>query len=112
MDLMIFFHSISRHGNAWSHKRVYRIYCLLKLNFHRKGKLRLPVRNPTPLTTPEALDQSWFIDFIHDSLAIEIDLNIPAQRVVHVLGRIVANHDYPLKLQMDNCPEFISLVLA
>lgn len=30
-------------------------------------------------------------------LAIEIDLNIPAQRVLWVLDRIVANRGYPLR---------------
>ena len=49
---------LSRQGHVWNHKRVHRIYCLLKLNFRRKGKQRLPVRNPAPLATPEALNQS------------------------------------------------------
>ncbi len=82
--------------------------------------------------TPEALNQSWSIDFMHDALvcgrrfrtfnvvddfnrealAIEIDLNIPAQRVVRVLDRIVANRGYPLKMRMDNGPELISQALA
>ncbi|CAM6616530.1 Integrase core domain-containing protein [Enterobacter intestinihominis] len=82
--------------------------------------------------TPEALNQSWSIDFMHDALvcrrrfrtfnvvddfnrealAIEFDLNIPAQRVVRVLDRIVANREYPLKLRMDNDPELISLTIA
>lgn len=126
------FQVLRRQGNAWNHKRVHRIYCLLKLNFRRKGKQRLPVRNPTPLATPEALNQSWSVDFMHDALvcgrrfrtfnvvddfnrealAIEIDLNIPAQRVVRVLDRIVANRGYPLKLRMDNGPELISLTLV
>ncbi|HFP8700959.1 TPA: IS3 family transposase [Raoultella planticola] len=121
-----------RQGSAWNHKRVHRIYCVLKLNFRRKGKQRLPVRNPVPLATPEALNQSWLIDFMHDALvcgrrfrtfnvvddfnrealAIEIDLNIPAQQVVRVLDRIVANRGYPLKMRMDNGPELVSLVLA
>ena len=94
---------------------------MLKLNFRRKGKHRLPLRNPAPLATPEAMNQSWSIYFMHDTLvcgrrfrtfnvvddfnrealAIEIDLNIPAQRVVRVLGRIVANRGYPLKMRMD-----------
>lgn len=126
------FQVLRRQGYAWNHKRVHRIYCLLKLNFRRKGKQRLPVRNPAPLATPEALNQSWSIDFMHDALvcgrrfrtfnvvddfnrealAIEIDLNIPAQRVVRVLDRIVANRGYPLKMRMDNGPELVSLVLA
>ncbi|MEB7861652.1 integrase core domain-containing protein [Raoultella ornithinolytica] len=106
------FQVLRRQGNIWNHKRVHRIYCLLKLNFRRKGKQRLPVRNPAPLTTPEAMNQSWSIDFMHDALAIEIDLNIPAQRVVRVLDRIVANRGYPLKMRMDNGPELVSLALA
>lgn len=47
-----------------------------------------------------------------EALAIEIDLNIPAQRVVRVLDKIVANRGYPLKLRMDNGPERVSLTLA
>ena len=126
------FQVLRRQGNAWNHKRAHRIYCLLKLNFRRKGKQRLPVRNPAPLAMPEALNQSWSIYFMHDALvcgwrfrtfnvvddfnrealAIEIDLNIPAQRVVRVLDRVVANRGYPLKMRMDNGPELISLTLA
>ncbi|HGV3492114.1 IS3 family transposase [Klebsiella quasipneumoniae] len=126
------FQVLRRQGKSWNHKRVHRIYCLLKLNFRRKGKQRLPVRNPVPLVTPEAMNQSWSIDFMHDALvcgrrlrtfnvvddfnrealAIEFDLNIPAQRVVRVLDRIVANRGYPLKMRMDNGPELVSLTLA
>ncbi|AJJ03277.1 HTH-like domain protein [Yersinia pseudotuberculosis IP 32953] len=96
------FQILRRQSQRWSHKQVHRIYCLLKLNFRRKGEQRLPVRNPASLATPEQLNQSWSIDFMHDALvcgrrfrtfnvvddfnrealAIEIDLNIPAQRVV------------------------------
>lgn len=89
---------------------MHRIYCLLKLNFRRKGKQRLPVRNLSPLAKPEALDQSWSVDFMLDALvcghrfrtfnavddfncealSIENDLNLPALRVVRVLDRIAA----------------------
>lgn len=62
------FQVLRRQGNAWNHKRVHRIYCLLKLNYRRKGKQRLPVSNPAPLATPEAMNQSWSIDFMHDVL--------------------------------------------
>lgn len=54
--------------NAWNHKRVHRIYCLLKLNFRRKGKQRRPLRNPVTLATPGAVNQSWSINFMHDAL--------------------------------------------
>lgn len=51
-------------------------------------------------------------DFNREAPAIEIDPNIPAQWVVRVLDRIVANRGYPLKLQMDNGMEQVSLTLA
>ncbi|HCT9736638.1 IS3 family transposase [Morganella morganii] len=126
------FRILRRQGYSWNHKRIHRIYCLLKLNFRRKGKQRLPVRNPSPLATPEALNQGWSVDFMNDALvcdhrfrtfnvvddfnrealSIEIDLNLPALRVLRVLDRIAANRGYPAMLRMDNGPEFISLALA
>ncbi|MGQ7122743.1 integrase core domain-containing protein, partial [Escherichia sp. HC-CC4] len=51
-------------------------------------------------------------DFNREALSIEIDLNLPAQRVVRVLDKIAANRGYPVMLRMDNGPEFISLALA
>lgn len=126
------FQVLRRQGYHWDHKRIHLIYCLLKLNFCRKGKQHLPVRNPLPLATQEALNQSGSVDFIHDALicgrrfrtfnvvddfnrevlSIETDLNLPARRVVSVLDRIAANRGYPVRLRMANGPEFISLTLA
>jgi putative transposase len=56
----------TRQDNVWNHKRAYRIYCLLKLHFRHKGKQGLPVR--TSWATPETLNQSGAIDFMHDAL--------------------------------------------
>lgn len=51
-------------------------------------------------------------DFNREALAIEIDLSLPAARVIRVLERVVAWRGYPKKLRMDNGPEFISTALA
>lgn len=51
-------------------------------------------------------------DFNRKVLSIEIDLNLPAQLIALVLGRIAANRGYPVMLRMYNGPEFISLMLA
>ncbi len=51
-------------------------------------------------------------DFNREALAIEIDLNLPAPRVIRVLERIISWRGCPVKLRMDNGPEFISSILA
>ncbi|PJE79339.1 hypothetical protein CI610_01691 [invertebrate metagenome] len=51
-------------------------------------------------------------DFNREALAIEIDLGLPAARVIRVLERIIDQRGYPIKLRMDNGPEFISTALA
>ena len=51
-------------------------------------------------------------DFNREALAIVIDFNLPAARVVRELDQIAAVRGYPLKLRLDNGPEFIALALA
>jgi putative transposase len=51
-------------------------------------------------------------DFNREVLAIEVDFNLPAARVVRTLERIAAERGYPLKLRLDNGPELVSVALA
>jgi putative transposase len=126
------FRRLRRLGQAWNHKRVYRVYCALKLNKRRKGKRRLPTRNPAPLQVTQTMNECWSADFMSDALwdgprfrtfnvvddfnrealTIVIDFNLPAARVVRELDQIAAVRGYPLKLRLDNGPEFIALALA
>lgn len=126
------FKRMRRLGYGWNHKRVYRVYCALKLNKRRKGKRRLPNRSPAPLQASQTMNECWSADFMSDALwgdrrfrtfnvvddfnrellAIEVDFNLPAARVVRTLDRIAATRGYPLKLRLDNGPEFISVTLA
>jgi putative transposase len=126
------FQIIRRRGLAWNHKRVWRVYCLMRLNRRRRGKKRLPHRHPMPLVAGNQINSSWSIDFMSDALwdgrrfrtfnviddfsrealAVEVDLNLPATRVIRTLERVAARRGYPAKLRLDNGPEFVALALA
>jgi len=51
-------------------------------------------------------------DHNREALGIEIDLNLPAPRIIRVLDQIAEIRGYPNKLRLDNGPEMISLALA
>lgn len=56
------FSYLRRDGRNWNHKKVYRVYKLLKFNKKRKGKRRLPVRVRQPLTQQTQINHSWSVD--------------------------------------------------
>jgi putative transposase len=41
-------------------------------------------------------------DFNREALAIEVDFNLPAPRIVRTLDRIATERGYPGKLRLDN----------
>ncbi len=121
------FRRLRRMGHRWNHKRVYRVYCLLKLNIRRRTKKRIPTRDPMPLSVPEAPNLVWSTDFMSDSLysgmryrtfnvlddfnreilAIEIDTSLPSERIVRVLEQIKEERGLPAVLRNDNGPEYL-----
>lgn len=121
-----------RCGRRWNHKRVYRVYCEMKLNKRRKHKRRLPARNPDPLVVPERANECWSADFMSDALwdgrrfrtfnvvddcnrqalHIEIDTNLPSQRVIRVLDQLKELRGLPAKIRFDNGPELTALAVA
>ena len=112
------FQIIRRRGHLWNDKRVWRVYCLMKLNQRHRSRRRVPTRHPQPLACGERPNAGWSIDFMSDALwdgrrfrtfnviddfsrealAIEVDLNLPAARVSRTLERIAAWRGYPNKL--------------
>ena len=119
---------LRRAGKPWNHKRVHRVYTLLRFNKRRKGKRRIPQRIKQPIETMQAINQNWSIDFMSDSLvsgrkfrtfnviddfnrevlAIEIAISLPAVRIIRVLNQIMEWRGQPKRIRMDNGPEFIS----
>jgi putative transposase len=51
-------------------------------------------------------------DYNREALAIEVDLSLPAERMIRVLDRVSEWRGYPEKLRMDNGPELTSVKLA
>lgn len=115
-------------GYGWNHKRVYRIYRELELNLRIKPKKRLVREKPEPLAVPTAPNQTWSMDFMHDSLTdgrayrifnviddynrhgitMEADLSLPAERVVRALEQAIEWRGKPSVIRCDNGPELIS----
>jgi len=122
------YYRLRRQGFTCNHKRLYRVDTLRKLNVRRRAKRRLPQRIKEPLILPVALNESWSMDLLSDSLvegrrfrilnvfddynreslAIEIDTSLPALSVSRGLERLMQGREKPKRIRVDNRPEFIS----
>lgn len=118
-------------GTPWNHKRVWRVYCAMKLNLPRRARRRVPARIKEPLDAPAQANLQWSIDFMHDTLhhgkrfrtlnvldegvreilAIEVDTSLPAERVIRVLEQLKESRKLPQQIRVDNGPELISAKL-
>ena len=119
-------------GFKWNHKRVYRIYRELELNLRIKPKQRIVREKPEPLVIPEAINECWSMDFMHDALedgrtfrlfnvlddfnreglGIEADFSLSGERVVRSLARIIEWRGKPKVIRCDNGPEYISTAVT
>lgn len=126
------FDQLRLDGAWWNPKRVYRVYCALRLNIPRRTRKRVPKRVLRPLVAPAGLNESWAIDFMTDTLydgrrfrtvnvidegnrealAIEVSPSLPSVRVMAVLDELIAQHGTPRAIRCDNGPEFTSSTLT
>jgi putative transposase len=103
-----YYKMLRRAGRAWNHKRLYRVYCEMKLNHRRRAKQRVPIREPQPLWVPDRPNVVWSADFMSDALyhgrrfrtfnvlddhnreavAIEIDTSLTAPRIIRVFEQL------------------------
>lgn len=125
----LYLRNVKNYG--WNHKRVYRIYCELELNLRIKPKKRIKRDMPEPLSVPEAINEVWSMDFMHDQLqngrsvrlfnviddfnreglGMEIDFSLPSERVIRSLEQIIEWRGCPAEIRCDNGPEYISTTL-
>jgi putative transposase len=119
---------LRNHGHRWNHKRVWRVYCRLRLNRPRRAKRRLPTIMRQPLVAPTARNQIWAIDYMQDALysgrafrtlnvidesnreglAIEVDTSLPAARVIRIMEQLAELRGLPRAIRLDNGPELRS----
>jgi putative transposase len=119
---------LRRQGYMWNHKKVYRVYKLLKMNLQRRAKRRLPNRIKTPLNVPDRPNQVWSMDFMTDglqcgqkfrtlniiddfnreALVIAAAPSIPSYAVVEQIQWLIKEKGKPQQIRVDNGPEFIS----
>ena len=122
-----YFKRLRRQQYAWNHKRVYRIYCALRLNQKRRAKRRVPQRRRHPLGVPAQPNQVWSADFMSDALygglrfrtfnviddfnresvAVEIDTSLTGRRLIRLFERLRLERGVPQRLRVDNGPEFL-----
>ena len=123
-----YFYALRLAGHRWNHKRVWRIYCCMKLNQKRRTKRRLPDRPKTPLDGLSMPNYTWSFDFMSDTLYsgyryrvlniidegtrealdITVGTSLPAGRVVRVLDGLIAEYGKPRRIRVDNGAEMTS----
>jgi putative transposase len=119
---------LRKAGHPWNHKRVWRVYCEMKLNIRRRHKKRYRPEAPGTLVQPIRPNQAWSIDFMSDALYdgrafrtfnvpddfnreglhIEVDISLTAERITRVLEQVVVIRGCPERIRVDNGPEFTS----
>ena len=123
---------IRNEGLIWNHKRVKRVYNMLRLNYRRKHKRRLPQRYREVLCLPANANQTWSMDFMHDALVngrkvrilniiddynrealtVQAEYSHSGNSVVRAIEQISDWRGKPTEIRCDNGPEFLSHVLV
>jgi putative transposase len=126
------FQRLRLDGHGWNHKRVWRVYCRLRLNLPRRTKKRLPLRERQTLAVPAQANALWSMDFMADTLyggrrfrtfnvldegvrealAIEIDTSLRTERVIRVLEQLKEWRGLPRAIRCDNGPEYTAQTLV
>ena len=115
-------------GYPWNRKRIYRVYKMMRLEKRKKRNRRLPTRNPERLSAPIRPNQCWSMDFMSDSLEngrkirvfniiddfnrealwVDAQYSYPSEFVIRALQNLEVTRGLPVKIRVDNGPEFIS----
>lgn len=124
----LIFNRLRKLEHPWNHKRVYRVYKALGLNFKKRTKKRIPKRIKQPLQDLCEPNEQWSMDFMSDTLysgkryrilnimdefnreliEFEVGVSLPSVKVIQALQRAIDFRGKPQSIRVDNGPEFIS----
>jgi putative transposase len=124
----VFFVSARRLGAYLESQKGVCIYRELELNLRIEPRKRLKRDKRDAPVVPSAPNRVWSMDFTADrlgdgraprlldalddfnreGLGIEVDVSLPAERVVRSLDRIIEWRGLPIAIRVDNGPEYIS----
>ena len=122
------FNLIRNKNYVFNHKRVYRIYCELRLNLKIKPKKRLAPRTKIKLQQPAHINRCWSLDYMSDALTngrrirtanviddcnrealgILVSFSLTSKRITRWLDELALTNGYPDRIRVDNGPENIS----
>ena len=122
---------LRREGWSINHKRTERLYRLAGLALRRRRRRQRAVGRRLERVTPQAVNQAWSMDFVHDRLgngrrfrcltlvddysrecpAIAVETSLSGHRVVQVLDRLAETRGLPQTITVDNGPEFAGTTL-
>jgi putative transposase len=120
---------LRREGWKANHKRVERLYREEGLSLRRRRRRKRLSHLRVVRAKPTTVNQTWAVDFIHDSLfsgrrfrafavldewrreslAIEVDISLPGERVTRVLERLRTRRGLPVVIQADNVLRQLSI---
>lgn len=113
-------------GQLINHKRVERLYALLKLQIKRRRRKKVPLAERQPLIRPTQVNEVWSADFVFDrvaggralkilvvvddatgeAVAVIPEHNISGDRLTRMLEQVCERRGYPKYLRSDNGKEF------
>jgi putative transposase len=122
---------LAREGVRLNHKKLRRLYTEERLQVRRRGGRKRALGTRPPMTSPDAANQRWSLDFVSDTLSdgrrfrilcvvddfsreclgLVADTSLSGARVARELDAIVAQRGRPASIVSDNGTELTSMAV-
>jgi putative transposase len=122
---------LRREGHLLNHKKLRRLYAEERLQVRRRGGRKRALGTRAPLALPQAPNQRWSLDFLHDQLsdgrrfrilavvddftreclALVADTSLSGLQVGRELDTIIAQRGKPAACVSDNGTELTSMAI-